>query len=56
MSVRQKTSIPQFYVAKLGYAGVYLSSLFLLQTIDCGYSLVPPEAVLTCTHNLYFEQ
>ena len=27
--------------------------------IDCGYSLEPPrlaEAVLTSTHNLYFEQ
>ena len=41
---------PHFYIAKLGYAGVYL---FLLQNIECGYSL---EAVLTCTHNLCFEQ
>ena len=44
---------PHFYTAKLGYAGVYLFFLFLLQNIDCGYSL---EAVLTCTHNLCFEQ
>ena len=44
---------------KLGFAGVYLIFLFLLQNIDCGYTLEPPrlgEAVLTCTHNLCFEQ
>ena len=34
---------PQFYIAKLGYAGVYLFFLFLLQNIDCGYSLEPPR-------------
>ena len=28
--------IPHFYVAELGYAGVYLFFLFLLQNIDCG--------------------
>ena len=32
-----------FYIAKLRYAGVYLSFLFLLQNIDCGYSLEPPR-------------
>ena len=42
------------YIAKLGYAGVYLFFLFLLKNIGCGYSLEPP--VLTCTHNLCFEQ
>ena len=62
---------PHFYIVKLGYAGVYLFFLFLLQNIDCGYSLEPPRrggsneypqsmfwrgAVLTCTHNLCFEQ
>ena len=31
-----------FYIVKLGYAGVYLFFLFLLQNIDCGYSLEPP--------------
>ena len=36
------------------YASVYLFFLFLLQNIDCGYPLA--EAVLTWTHNLYFEQ
>ena len=44
-------SIAHFYIAKLGYAGVYLFFLVLLQNIDCGYSLV-----LTCTPNLCFEQ
>ena len=34
---------PHFYIAKLGYAGVYLFFLFLLQNIDCGYSLEPPQ-------------
>ena len=45
---------------KMRYAGVYLFFLFLLQNIHCGYSLEPPhlggEAVLTCIHNLCFEQ
>ena len=31
-----------FYIVKLGYAGLYLFFLFLLQNIDCGYSLEPP--------------
>ena len=34
---------PHFYTEKLGYAGVYLFFLFLLQNIDCGYSLEPPR-------------
>ena len=34
---------PLFYIAKLGYGGVYLFFLFLLQNIDCGYSLEPPR-------------
>ena len=34
---------PRFYIAKLGYGGVYLFFLFLLQNIDCGYSLEPPR-------------
>ena len=34
---------PHFYIAKLGYAGVYLFFLFLLQNIYCGYSLEPPR-------------
>ena len=29
---------PQFYIARLGYAGVYLFFLILLQNIECGYS------------------
>ena len=34
---------PHFYIVKLGYAGVNLFFLFLLQNIDCGYSLEPPR-------------
>ena len=43
---------PRFYLEKkknnrqLGFAGVYLIFLFLIQNIPCGYS------VLTCTHNV----
>ena len=33
---------PHFYIAKRGYTGVYLF-LFLLQNIDCGYSLETPQ-------------
>ena len=35
--------IHHFHIVKLGYAGVYLFFLFLLQNIDCGYSLEPPQ-------------
>ena len=38
---------PHFYIVKLGYAGVYLFFLFLLQNVDCGYSLEPPQIVGT---------
>ena len=34
---------PHFYIEKLGYVGVYLFFLFLLQNIDCGYPLEPPR-------------
>ena len=34
---------PHFYMAKLGYAGVNLFFLFVLQNIDYGYSLEPPR-------------
>ena len=34
---------PHFYIVKLGFARVYLFFLFLLQNIDCGYSLEPPR-------------
>ena len=42
MSVYCIHLIPHFYIAKQGYAGVYLFFLFLLQNIDCGYLLEPP--------------
>ena len=38
---------PHFYIVKLGFTGVYFIFLLLLKNI---------EAVLTNTHNLYFEQ
>ena len=48
---------PEFYIVKLGFTGVYIIFLISAQNIDCGYSLEPPpEAVLTCTHNLCFAQ
>ena len=51
---------PNFYIVKLGFTGVYIIfSYFLLENIDCGYSLEPPwrglgKAVLTSIHHLYF--
>ena len=33
---------PNVYIAKLGYTGVNLFFLLLLQNLDCGYSLEPP--------------
>ena len=42
---------PHGYIEKLGFAGVYIIFLFLIQNIKhCG------EVVLTCTHNVCFEQ
>ena len=32
-----------FYIAKLGFPGVYFIFLYLLKNIDCGYSLEPPR-------------
>ena len=34
---------PHFYIVKVGFTGVYIFFLFLLQNIDCGYSLEPPH-------------
>ena len=34
---------PHFYIVKLGFAGVYIIFLFLLENRDCGYSLEPPR-------------
>ena len=39
-----------FYIVKLGFTGVYIIFLILLNNINNG------EAVLTSTHNLCFEQ
>ena len=35
--------IPHFYIMELGYTGIYLFFLFLIQNIDCGYSLETPR-------------
>ena len=42
MNVKCIPCKPLFYIAKLGYAGVYLIFLFLIQNIHCGYTLEPP--------------
>ena len=43
-----------FFIFELGYT---LFFLFLIENIECGYSLeLPRQAVLTSTHNLCFEQ
>ena len=34
---------PHFYIAKLGYTGVYFIFHISAQNIDCGYSLEPPR-------------
>ena len=44
---------PHFYIAKLGYAGVYLFFFFLLQNMDCGYSLEPPRRTALRVPTIY---
>ena len=34
---------PHLYIVKLEFTGVYIIFLFLLKSIDCGYSLEPPR-------------
>ena len=41
MSVNGYPRKHDFYIVKLGFAGVYLFFLFLLENIDCGYTLEP---------------
>ena len=54
MSVNCIPLLTHCSMAKLGYAGVNLFFLVLLQNKECGYSF---EAVLSmCTHNLCLEQ
>ena len=55
MSVKQIPLKSHFHTAKLGFTGVYTFFLFLLQNIDCGYSLelivrTASKAVLTCMY------
>ena len=42
-SVKEHPLTPHFYIVKLGFTGVNIFFLFLLQNIDCGYSLEPPH-------------
>ena len=48
-------SNPHFYIVKVGYKGVYLFFLFLLQNIDYGYSLEPPrtKVQISCAAPLF---
>ena len=39
-------SKPHFYIGKLGFAGVYLIFLFLVQNIHYGYPLELPQGGL----------
>ena len=47
---------PHFYIVKLGFTGVYffVVFLFLLQNIDCGYSLQPTINVLSKKKEKYY--
>ena len=57
MSVDCRPLTPHFYIEKLGLTGVIHYFLFFALNIDCGYLLKRfIQAVLTCTHNLCFEQ
>ena len=42
-SVYEHPLTPHFYIVKLGFTGVYIFFLFLLQNIDCGYSIEPSQ-------------
>ena len=35
--------LPHFYIVKLGFTGVYLFFLILIQNIDCGYLFELPR-------------
>ena len=47
---------PHVYVIKLGKTGVYLFFLFLIQNIDCGYSLEPPHIKKILINFLFLQQ
>ena len=34
---------PHIYIVKVGFTGVYVFFLYLLENIDCGYSIEPPQ-------------
>ena len=37
------TPLTPLFIEKLGFAGVYLTFVFSIQNIDCGYSLEQPR-------------
>ena len=45
--------IPNFYIAKLGFTGIYLFFLFLFQNLDCGYSLTCTSTLTQCFEQTY---
>ena len=47
------TPLNPFYIEKMGNAGVYLFFLFLLQNIDCGYSLERVPTIYVLSKNKY---
>ena len=44
---------PHFYVAKLGFTGIYIIFLISAKNIDCGYSLEPPRRSLEQKYEKY---
>ena len=53
MSMKCITPKPHFYISKLGYTGVYLFFLLLIQNIDCGYSLESPPRRFLLVPTIY---
>ena len=43
-----------FYIEKMGFDGVYLIFLFLIQDIHCGYSFEPPRRGGSNEPTMYF--
>ena len=44
---KNQNKTKQFYIVKLGFTGVYIFILFLLQNRDCGYSMGRLELLST---------
>ena len=46
------TPLLPVYIEKLEFAGAYLFFLFLIQNIDCGYSLEPVPTINNLSKNM----